>query len=97
MKIIGLEAISDFIVAYPDSEASLESWVAHVKAMEWRNPFDVTQSYRTADPIKNNRVVFNIQHNKYRLVVKVNYSFHIVEIRFVGTHKEYVQIDVETI
>lgn len=97
MQIIGLDKISAFIDAYPDSKASLESWVAHVKSMEWKTPYDVTQSFRTADPVKNSRVVFDIQHNKYRLVVKINYAYKIVEIRFLNTHKEYDRIDAETV
>lgn len=97
MQIVGLDKISAFINEYPDSKASLESWVAHVKAVEWKNPYEVTQSYRTADPVKNNRVVFDIQHNKYRLVVKINYPYKIVEIRFINTHKEYDRIDAETV
>ncbi len=97
LKIIGLEKISAFIDAYPDSRASLKSWVSHVKSMEWKTPYEVTQSYRTADPIKNNRVVFNIQRNKYRLVVKINYPYQVVEVRFVNTHKEYDRIDAETV
>ncbi len=97
MQIIGLEKITAFIVSYPDAEASLSTWVAHVKSITWKNTVDVKQSYRTADPVKNNRVVFNIQHNKYRLVVKINYAYHIVEIRFIDTHKKYDRIDAETI
>jgi mRNA interferase HigB len=97
MRLIGQDKITIFIASYPDAKASLETWVAHVKSATWKNPYDVTQSYRTADPVKNNRVIFNIQHNKYRLIVKINYGIQIVEVRFIGTHKEYDRIDVETI
>jgi len=97
VRIIGQEKISVFITNYPDAKASLESWSAHVKSVTWKNPYEVTQSYRTADPIKDNRVIFNIQHNKYRLIVKMNYAIQIAEVRFMGTHKEYDRIDVEKI
>jgi mRNA interferase HigB len=97
MQIVGLDKISAFINGHPDSEASLTSWIAHIKSVTWNNSGEVKQSYRTADPIKNNRVVFNIQHNKYQLIVKINYAYHIVEIRFIDTHKEYVRIIAVTI
>lgn len=97
MQIIGLDKISAFIDEYPDSKASLESWVSHVKLVNWKTPADVKQSYRHADILKNNHVVFDIQHNKYRLVVKINYPYQVVDIRFVDTHKEYNRIDAETV
>jgi mRNA interferase HigB len=97
MQIVGLEIITEFIASYPDSKASLTSWIAHVKSVKWNNSAEVKQSYRTADLLKNNRVVFNIQYNKYRLIVKINYPYHIVEIRFLNTHKAYDRIDAESI
>jgi mRNA interferase HigB len=53
--------------------------------------------YATASMVSNNRVVFNIRGNHYRLVVAINYAYGIVYIRFIGTHQEYDKIDVTTI
>lgn len=97
MQIIGLDKISAFMGVYPDSKAALDSWVYHVNSVYWKTPVDVKQSYRHADILKNNHVVFDIQHNKYRLVVKINYPYKIVEVRFINTHKEYDRIDAETV
>jgi len=47
--------------------------------------------------MKGGRVVFNIAGNKYRLVVWINYAYRVVYVRFIGTHKQYDQIDVQTI
>ena len=53
--------------------------------------------YRNVSIVANNRAVFNIKGNHYRLVVAIQYEFGIVYIRFIGTHAEYDRIDVATI
>jgi len=82
---------------YRDAKGPLESWYYEVYHEEWQQPSDVKEKYRSASFLKGNRIVFNISGNKYRLVVKVNYSLKIVFIRFVGTHEDYDQIDAEVI
>jgi mRNA interferase HigB len=47
--------------------------------------------------VKGNRVVFNIKGNDYRLIVKINYEYRVVYVRFVGTHKEYDEIDAKEV
>jgi mRNA interferase HigB len=63
----------------------------------WLTPADIKEQYRNASILKNNRTVFNIAGNKYRLVVEINYTTQIIFIRFIGTHQEYDSIYVETI
>ncbi len=75
----------------------MRAWHAKTKHAQWAAPADVKADYRNASFIANNRVVFNIKGNSYRLVVAINYSFSVVYIRFVGTHKEYDKIDVATV
>jgi len=82
---------------YRDAKGTLESWYYEVCHEEWKKPSDVKKKYRSASVLKGNRIVFNISGNKYRLVVKINYSLKIVFIRFVGTHEAYDQIDAEVI
>lgn len=82
---------------FRDAKGPLESWFHEVCHEEWRTPSDVKAKYGSASFLKGNRIVFNIGGNKYRLVVKVNYSLKIVFIRFVGTHEDYDQIDAEVI
>jgi mRNA interferase HigB len=62
-----------------------------------KGPADIKNIYRNASFLADNRVVFNIKGNKYRVVVAVQYDFGIVYIRFVGTHKEYDKIDAAVI
>lgn len=77
-----------------DSEQPLKSWYAVVSEASWRHFADVKAQFRTASAV-GDRIVFNIAGNKYRLVAYVNYGFHTIYIRFVGTHREYDDVDVE--
>lgn len=96
-RIISKRTIREFWERFPDSEQALRAWHSEVKAADWQNPADVKARYGNASILKDSRVVFNICGNKYRLIVKINYSASIVLIRFVGTHKEYDAIDAETV
>ena len=97
MRIIALSTLRAFWEAHPDAERPLRTWYQDAKAGLWHGPADVKTRYRNASFVADNRVIFNIGGNKYRLVVKVNYPHHIVYVRFVGTHRAYDEIDPETI
>lgn len=97
MRIIARKALRSFWETHPDAQQALQAWYHDVKRAAWRTPSDIKDVYRTASFIGQNRVVFNIKGNKYRLVVVVAYEHGIVYIRFVGTHKEYDRINAATI
>ena len=80
-----------------DAEQPLLTWYHEAVRSSWRTPADVKAHYGNASILKDSRVVFNIAGNKYRLVVRVVYDFGIIYVRFVGTHREYDEIDAETI
>jgi mRNA interferase HigB len=82
---------------YGDSKEPCEAWYHEVRIARWSSWMEIKDKYRNASILKNNRVVFNICGNKYRLIVKINYEVQIVFIRFVGTHKEYDKINAEEI
>ncbi len=82
---------------YADAKRALEGWHAQVVQADWATPADIKGQYGDASILKRGRVVFNICGNKYRLVVQINYPYRVVYIRFVGTHAQYDQIDVETV
>jgi mRNA interferase HigB len=96
MRIITVGRLRDFWrrPGRGDAEQPLRAWVHVVRAAEWSKPTDVKEMFRSADIVPNGRVVFNIGGNKYRLVVAVHYRGQRVYVRFIGTHKEYDQIDV---
>lgn len=97
MRLISRKKLIEFWTEYVDSKEQLKAWAFEVEHAEWRTPSDVKARYGTADFLKNNRVVFNIKGNRYRLVVKIEYNIQIVFIRFIGTHKAYDKIDAENI
>ena len=97
MRIISRKKLREFWEHHSDARPSLEAWFADVKQADWKTPNDIKTVYRNASIIANNRVIFNIKGNKYRLVVVVQYTYKLVYIRFVGTHEEYDEIDATTI
>lgn len=80
-----------------DSKQSLTAWHDEAKNAIWETPQDIKSLYRNASFVGNNRVVFNISGNKYRLITAINYKYYMVYIRFVGTHAEYDKVDAATI
>ena len=97
MRIISRKTLRDFWEQHSDARQSLQAWYADAKQADWKTPSDINKYYRNARILSNNRVVFNIKGNKYRLVVAINYKASIVYIRFVGTHQEYDKIDASAI
>lgn len=80
-----------------DAKGPLEAWYAEARHAQWATPAEVKAQYGSASIIGDNRVVFNIAGNKYRLIVKINYHSKTVFVRFVGTHQEYDKINAEEV
>lgn len=97
MRIIAKKRLREFYERHEDAEQSLLSWYREVEKEDWDTPVKVKEKYGSASILGNNRVVFNIKGNKYRLVVKIKYEHRVVYIRFVGTHAQYDAIDAEEI
>ncbi|MBF0589956.1 MAG: type II toxin-antitoxin system HigB family toxin [Magnetococcales bacterium] len=83
--------------SYMDAKGPLEAWHALVSKADWSTPSDIKRQFRSASIIKGNRVVFNIAGNKYRLIVKINFPYRVVYVRFIGTHAQYDHIDAENV
>jgi len=97
MRVIARRKLREFWARYPDAEDALEAWFYEAEHAQWRSSADVKAKYGAASIVTNERVVFNIRGNKYRLVVVIKYEFKLIYIRFIGTHKEYNDIDAETV
>jgi mRNA interferase HigB len=97
MRIIARSTLRTFWDKNPDSEQPLKAWFSEASYASWQSPSDIKSLYRNASIVANNRVVFNIKGNDYRLIVHVRYDISIIFIRFIGTHKEYDKVDAATI
>jgi mRNA interferase HigB len=97
MRIIARKALREFWRKHPDAEGQLRAWYAAVDQADFTGPSDVKAQYGNASILKAGRVVFNICGNKYRLIARIKYEYHVVYVRFVGTHEEYDKVDAETI
>ena len=97
VRIISNKKLVDYYNKHKETESQLKAWYHEAKKEKWNTPQDVKEKYGSASIIGNNRVVFNIKGNKFRLVTEINYEMKIIYIRFIGTHKEYNKINAEEI
>jgi len=97
MRVIAIGTLRDFWAKHPDAETPLRAWYAEASRATWRSPADIKQSHGNASFLPNNRVVFNIKGNDYRLVAAVQYNRGIMFVRFIGTHRHYDRIDATTV
>ena len=93
MRIISRKTLREFWeqAGRADAEQPLKSWFKIASEADWASPAAVRKQFGHASIVGDNRVVFNIAGNKYRIVVAVNYDYRIMYIRFVGTHKQIRQ------
>jgi mRNA interferase HigB len=99
MRIIAVSTLRNFWSrsGRRDAEQPLRAWVHVVKSADWSKPTDVKQTFGSADILRNGRAIFDIGGNKYRLVAAIHYRGKRVYVRFIGTHREYDEIDAETV
>ncbi|HET7360895.1 MAG TPA: type II toxin-antitoxin system HigB family toxin [Salinimicrobium sp.] len=97
MRIVAKRNLREFWEKHADSEEPLKSWYRETEKTDWENLNDLKTAYPSASILKNNRIVFNIKGNNYRLIVKFNLEYQICWIRFIGTHAEYDKINANTI
>ena len=88
MRIIAKRTLRAFWMQYPKAKGPLEAWHQEVARANWATPSEVKAQFRSASVLQGNRLAFNIAGNHYRLIVKVNYPYRIVYVRFIGTHAD---------
>lgn len=89
MKIVGLKILEEFVNRHADVVSQLKAWIYEVEEAQWQTPNDIKVRYVHASFLADNRVVFNLKGNKYRLDVKVSYKSQVVLVNRIGTHAEY--------
>ena len=97
LRIISKKILRDFWEIHADSEHQLKSWFHETSNAEWKNPNEVKKEYPSASILNDNRIVFNIKGNNYRLIVKINYNYQMIWIRFIGTHAAYDKVNANEI
>lgn len=97
MRIIAKRTLRAFWELHPDAEEPLLAWYREVEKEDWSTPQELKAKYRNASIVRDSRAVFNVKGNDYRLVTKINYPYRVVYVRFVGTHTEYDDINVEEV
>jgi mRNA interferase HigB len=89
MRVLGRDKLDKCSRKHADPKKALDVWFDEVTHAEWQTPQDIKNRYSSADFLADNRVIFNIKGNSYRLVIKVRYEHGLVVIEWVGTHAEY--------
>jgi mRNA interferase HigB len=103
VRIIARKTLKEFVESLRGSKdqkavkAALDAWFQEAQGADWKTPADVTCRYGSASIVGDERVVFNIKGNSYRLVVAIDYRRQIVSIKWLGTHAAYDEIDVKTV
>ncbi|MFP5040047.1 type II toxin-antitoxin system HigB family toxin [Parasediminibacterium sp. JCM 36343] len=97
MNIYNRSSLIGFYKKHPDCKETLEKWYHDVLSKNWKKPNDVTNDFNTARTVKNQRAVFKINENDYRLIVEINYPKGWVFIKFIGTHAMYDKVDATTV
>ena len=97
MHVIAYRRIREFMKDHPDSAIKLGRWYKWMKKGKYRNLNELRNKFPRVDYIGNDRYVFNISGNKYRLVAMINFKAHRAYIRYIGTHAQYNKIDCTNI
>lgn len=93
-NIIARHTLLDYCTEYPEANAALREWYHELLNAGFANFNELKAVYGSASLVDDNRVVFNILGNKYRLVVRIVFSYKTIQIKWFGTHAEYDKIDV---
>ncbi len=96
-NIITRRTLNDYRARYPEAAQALQKWYIELKGGSFSSMNDLKNVYGNASVVSDNRVVFNIHGNKYRLIIRINFQYKAIQIKWFGTHADYDKIDAATI
>jgi mRNA interferase HigB len=94
VNVLKRQAIQAFCKRHADANTALSTWFTVCRKAEWKSYHELQLDFPEAFPVGDNRVVFDIKGNRYRVVARVLFAFKQIQIKWIGTHKEYDRIDV---
>ena len=97
MRIIAKSTLRDYWTVNKDAEQALLSWYKVANKAKWSNFNEVKQQFGTCKVIGNDRIIFKVKGNNYRLIIKISFENQLIWIRFIGTHSEYDLINPKEI
>lgn len=98
MQVIALRTLKQFWALHPQAETPLRVWYAQATQAAWTSPQDIKREFSvTVDFVADNRVIFDISGNKYRLIVHVSYAYKRILVKFIGAHSQYDKINPESV
>jgi mRNA interferase HigB len=97
VNVISRKTLAEFYQKHADSCEPLETWYKVCRKAEWQNFNEVKVAFPSADWIGDDRVVFNVKGNKYRLLVRFSFRYKSIQVKWIGTHAEYDKLNVLTL
>ncbi|MEP7128669.1 MAG: type II toxin-antitoxin system HigB family toxin [Chitinophagales bacterium] len=97
MSVIAKTTLRTYWTKHNGFEQLLKAWFKAAQEVYWKGIRDIKQEYSSVSFLSGNRVVFNMKGNQYRLIVRINFDYGIVWIRFIGTQSEYDKIEATKI
>ncbi len=89
MRVVGRKRLEKFASKHADVRAQLNAWRCEVENADWQAPTDVKARFPSASILSDDRIIFDLKGNRYRLEVKISYEMKIVLVTRIGTHAEY--------
>jgi mRNA interferase HigB len=98
MQIVALRTLRLFWERHPQAETPIRVWYTVASRADWKSPDDIKRQFgATVDFTSDNRAIFDLSGNKYRLIVHISYVYKRILVKFIGTHADYDKIDAETV
>ena len=97
MRIIAKSTLRDYWIVNKNAEQALLSWYKIANKAKWSNFNEVKQQFGTCKVVGNDRIIFKVKGNNYRLIIKISFENQLIWIRFIGTHSEYDLINAKEI